>query len=99
MSVAARRFDVEHSMEAEARLARLEERTEHIQGDVAEVKGDLRRLDVKLDAVKDLVVSLAEKVAAFDGKLSAMEVSIIKWMVGTVIAAAALAFAIAKFVS
>jgi len=50
-------------MEAEACLARLEERTEHIQSDVAEIKVDLRRLDVKLDAVKDLVVSLAEKLA------------------------------------
>jgi len=40
-------------MEAEARLLRLEEGTEHIQRDVAEIKVDLRRLDAKVDAVKD----------------------------------------------
>jgi chromosome segregation ATPase len=55
-------------------------------------------LGAKIDAVKDSVASLAERVAAFDGKIAAMESSIIKWMVGTMIAVAALAFTIAKFV-
>jgi uncharacterized coiled-coil protein SlyX len=119
-------------MDADARLARLEERTEHLQTDVTEIKSVLRRIDVKLDAVKDSVHSLAQRVAAFepkldamaasfeaklgamassldaklgaqgssfDAKLNAMEAGIIKWMIGTLIAATAAAFAIAKFVS
>jgi len=87
-------------MEVEARLFRLEERTENIQRDVAEIKAeiktevraDLRRLDAKIDAVKDSLSSLAQKVAS-------SEVSIIKWMIGTAIALTALAFGIGKFVS
>lgn len=108
-------------MDVDARLARLEERTEHLQTDVTEIKSDLRRIDVKLDAVKDSVSSFAKSVAAFEpkldavaasfeakvaaqgfsfeAKLNAMEAGIVKWMIGTLIAATASAFAIAKFVS
>jgi chromosome segregation ATPase len=139
MAVPAARFDVEHSMEVEARLARLEDRTETIQRDVAEIKADQRRLDAKIEAkfdavnaridgldakldakidgvnakidtkidavnkridgVKDSISALAEKVASFDGKLSALEASMIKWIIGTIITSMALAFGIAKFVS
>lgn len=53
---------------------------------------------------------LSVKVASIEGKLGevqasgearshALETSLIKWMIGTVITAVALAFAIAKFVS
>lgn len=94
-------------MEVEARLTRLEERTEHIQRDVAEIKAeiktevraDLRRLDAKIDAVRDAAGSLAERIASVEVKLSAMEASIIKWIVATAIALTALAFGIGKFVS
>ena len=80
----------------EARLARLEERTEHIQRDVAEIKGDIRRIDSKLDAFKD---SVDARFAALMEKISSIEASMIKWMIGTVIAAVTSAFAIAKFFS
>ncbi len=59
-------------MDAEARLTRLEDRAEHLQTDVTDIKSDLRRIDVKLDAVKDSVGSLVTKVAAFEPKLDAM---------------------------
>lgn len=107
-------------MEVDVRLAQLEQQTGTIQRDVAEIKADLRRLDGKIDAVKDSVGSLTVKVATiesklgamedrfdakfeametrFDAKLSAMESAMIKWMVGTLIAAVALAFAVAKFI-
>jgi DNA anti-recombination protein RmuC len=75
MAVPARRFDVEHSMDADARLARVEERTEHLQTDVTEIKSDLRRIDVKLDTLKDSVNSLAQRVATFEPKLEAMAAS------------------------
>jgi len=97
MAFPARKFQAENFIEA--RLARLEERTEHIQRDVTEMKVDIRRLDTKIDAVKDSVVALAGRIGSFEAKISAVETSIIKWIIGTVIAVAALAFAIAKFVS
>jgi len=51
MAVPATEFETEYSMEIDARLARLDERTEHLQRDVTEIKGDLRRLDSKVDAL------------------------------------------------
>jgi hypothetical protein len=72
-------------MDAEARLARLEERTENIQRDIADMKVDLR-------AVRDGLSVLAQKVAS-------SEASIIKWMVGTAIASTSAAVTLAKFVS
>lgn len=114
MAVAARRFEPEQSMELEPHLARLDERTEHIQRDVNQLTVDMRRLDAKIDskidAVRDSITSLAEKVtsgdtkasdriAALEVKLSAVEVSMIKWMIGTATTLTALVFGIAKFVS
>ena len=130
MALTARRIEVENPMDA--RLARLEERTEHIQRDVAEIKGDIRRtdsrmdafrssVDTKLDTLKDTFNhksdavrnSLEAKVGALDGrlddvkdsvtalteKIGTSETSMIRWMIGTVIAAVTSAFAIAKFFS
>ena len=42
----------------EERVARLESHVEHIQFDVTELKADVRRLDGKVDAVKDVVSEL-----------------------------------------
>jgi uncharacterized coiled-coil protein SlyX len=81
MAITARKLEAENPMEA--RLARLEERTEHIQSDVSEIKGDIR--------------GLRDSVAALMEKMSSIETSMIKWMVGTLIAAVTSAFAIAKF--
>lgn len=42
----------------EERVARLEANFEHIQSDVSEMKADIRRLDAKVDGVKDSVNAL-----------------------------------------
>jgi uncharacterized membrane-anchored protein len=42
----------------EERLARLEANVEHIQSDFSEMKGDIRRLNDKVDGVKDSVAAL-----------------------------------------
>ena len=51
MAVTARKFERDTSMEA--RVARLEEKTDHIQSDVAEIKADLRKMDAKFDGKID----------------------------------------------
>jgi hypothetical protein len=43
----------------EERVARLEANVEHIQKDVSDMKIDIRRLDDKIDGVKDAVTALA----------------------------------------
>jgi peptidoglycan hydrolase CwlO-like protein len=88
MSVPAKKIEVEYPMEAQ--LARLEERTEHIQKEVSEIKGDIRRLDAKVDGVKDSITKLAVKIGS-------METTMVKWTIGTLIAALTLAFGVSKF--
>ena len=51
----------------EERIARLEVNVEHIQSDITEMKGDIRRLDTKIDAVK---TSLDAKIDAVAGSLN-----------------------------
>jgi chromosome segregation ATPase len=46
----------------EERTIRLEERVEHLQADVAEIRVDIRRIDGKLEAVKESVSSLEKKI-------------------------------------
>jgi chromosome segregation ATPase len=70
MAVPATRFEVEHSMEEEARLARLEGSTEHVQRDVTEIKGDLRRIDGKIDAVGAKVDALKDSL---NGRIDAVK--------------------------
>jgi hypothetical protein len=56
MASPARAIEVERPVEE--RTIRLEERVEHMQSDITDIKGDVRRVDAKVDAVKDSVVSL-----------------------------------------
>lgn len=49
--------DADAEAEMEARIAGLESDVAHIRTDMAEVKTDIRRLDAKLDAVKDAIAS------------------------------------------
>jgi hypothetical protein len=74
----------------------LEERVEHIQNDVADLKKDIRRLDEKIDRLDD-------KIGAVLSKVCAVEISFLKWIVGTAIAAtgvtSAIVFGIAKLVN
>jgi SMC interacting uncharacterized protein involved in chromosome segregation len=51
MALPAKRFDAESSMEE--RVGRLEERVAHIQSDMSDVKGDIRRIDTKVDALRE----------------------------------------------
>lgn len=57
MALPAMRLPRENPVEE--RLSRLEANVEHIQRDVTEIKGDICRLDAKIDAVKDSVAALA----------------------------------------
>jgi hypothetical protein len=97
MPAAAKRLDLEHPMDTEARLTRLEAITETVQRDVAEIKADLRRLDTKIDAVardllgkideiKNSLSALSQKVASSDGVM-------IKWMIGTALGTATVVIA------
>jgi hypothetical protein len=54
MGMPARKLEFEE-VTVEERLARLESNGEHIQSDVSEIKGDIRCLNDKIDAVKDWV--------------------------------------------
>lgn len=70
----------------------------HVESEVAAIRVDV-------SAIKAIVPHLATeaRLCAVEGsltaKISSLETSIIKWIIGTVISSAALAFAIAKFVS
>jgi hypothetical protein len=91
MSATAKRTDVEQPMNVEARLARLEERTENIQGGIADLKVDFREVRKELIELGKTVSELGKTVASSEGK-------IIKWTVGALFAAAGTAFAFAKYV-
>jgi septal ring factor EnvC (AmiA/AmiB activator) len=134
MSLPARKIQAEVFM---AEQAVLEERIEHIQKDVAEMKQDIRRVDGKVDQVArdvaNLRTDMTAAIGALDTKFAAaigtLEtklteamgsmkteltaaigaadtrhaetlVSLIKWMIGTMIAgvaaASAIAFGVAK---
>jgi septation ring formation regulator EzrA len=56
MGMPARKFEFEE-VPVEERLARLESNVEHIQSDVSEMKVDIRRLNDKIDAVKDSIAT------------------------------------------
>jgi uncharacterized protein (UPF0335 family) len=74
MAVAVSQFEVEELVQEQERIARLEERTEHMQSDITEIKADVRRLDAKVDAVKDsltaLRLELKEGFAAIEAKFA-----------------------------
>ena len=73
-------------------------RLNNVESAVAEIRADV-------SAIKSTLPHLATeaRLCAVEGSLNAkinnLETSLIKWMIGTVISTAALAFAIAKFVS
>ena len=57
MALPALQFEMETPLEE--RVARLEANVEHIQSDISDMKIDIRRLDDKIDGVKDAVTTLA----------------------------------------
>ena len=67
MAVPTRKFEQDTSMEA--RISRLEEKTQHIQSDVAEIKSDLRKMGErfagKIDALQKDVSDLRVEMKDF----------------------------------
>ena len=51
-------FELEWLVQEQERLARLEEKVAHIESGVTDLRTDVRRIDAKIDAVKDLVSSM-----------------------------------------
>jgi hypothetical protein len=92
MPATAKRLHVEQPMNVEARLARLEERSENIQRGIADLKVDIRDVRKELSELARTVSELGKIVASSEGKM-------IKWMVGTLFAATGAAFTFAKYVS
>lgn len=93
----------------EARIARIESDVSHIRSDVANLQLDVRDLRNEMKAANDSIteiksglaearVGIATVGARIDAKVNALESRLIKWIVGTVLASAGLAFSIAKFV-
>ncbi len=88
MAVPAETFD--EGPFVEERIARLEEKTSHIQSDITEMKADIHRLEEKVDSVKDSVATLeartTEKFAALEGRIaerfSAVDAAIARLNVG-----------------
>jgi len=67
---------------------------------LAAVESDISGMKADISAIKAVIPHLATKADVSDAKalISDARTSIIQWVVGTTIAAAGLAFAIAKFV-
>ena len=76
MSMPLRKFEPENPVEQ--RVARLEAHTEHIQSDVTEVKAGMRRLEGKIDAVKD---RMEQGFAALNEKIDRK----IAWVIGLMV--------------
>jgi chromosome segregation ATPase len=77
MASTAKRLDVEHSMNVEAQLALLGERTETLQRDVTEIKTTVRHIDSKLNTTAEKLAGLEPKLdglaARFDAKLASLD--------------------------
>src|SRR5690349_21500695 len=80
MSLPMRKFEPEKPMEE--RVARLEAHVEHIQADVTEIKGGIRRLDAKIDAGLDRV---RESIAALSDRMDRK----FAWLIGLMLTLAA----------
>lgn len=106
----------------------LEERVDHIQRDVADMKGRIGKLEEKAEAIKDSVAALRTdltaamaavksdltkhihsvetKVGSLQADLNAVRAEIkqanltlVMWMIGTMLALATLAFGIGRYVT
>jgi uncharacterized protein YlxW (UPF0749 family) len=71
MAFASRRPEPETSMDEHT--ARLTATVEHIQSDVTEIKGDIRRLDTKIDAVRS---ELSAKIDKTQDALAALGIEV-----------------------
>lgn len=105
--------------DVEIRIARLESDVEHIKRDVQSMHGRLEAVSADVTAIKATLPhlatkaelrsvegSLTAKITSVEGKLSALETRMIRWIVGTSIATgglmltlAGVALAIVRFAS
>jgi len=71
-----------------------------VETDISGMKADISAMKVDISGIKAVIPHLATKADVSDAKalISDAKTSIIQWLVATTIAAAGLAFAIAKFV-
>jgi uncharacterized protein YlxW (UPF0749 family) len=69
--MAATAKHLEIPVQDQERIARLESHVEHIQSDVTDLKADVRKLNEKLDALKDTVCDLKTQMETRFAKLDA----------------------------
>lgn len=106
MAIPVKRIELELEKSMEQRSA-LEERVEHIQRDVAELKTDVRRVESSLTehrietekSFSALRVETKESYGSLRAEMKAMQVSFIRWMLGTALCLATLIVGVAKFLS
>jgi hypothetical protein len=102
MSLAAKKSETKLPMPSERTV--LEERVDHIQRDVADLKQNVRRVEEKVDNVQrelsDFKTRVATELGEIKTAMKAMQVSMIRWMVGimvsTILIAVTIAIGVAK---
>lgn len=72
---------------------------ESVRTDVESVRTDVESVRTEVQSVRTDVQSIRAEIAGVRGEMGTLEASLIKWMIGTVIAATTLAFSIAKFIN
>ena len=80
------------------RVGRLETTVSDIRADVAALKATVAQLATKGE-IAELKAELTAQIGDLKAQFSAGEASVIKWLVGTVISCAALAFAAGKLIA
>ncbi|WP_136247962.1 hypothetical protein [Halomonas borealis] len=73
-------------------MSGLESRVEHLERDVSDIKSTLARMEGQFEAMNTKLDNFATKT-----ELAHTETRIIKWSVGTILAAGGLVFAIMRF--
>jgi chromosome segregation ATPase len=102
MSVPAQRIGVEHKMNERTVL---DEKVDHIQRDVTELKAEIKRVDAKLDKKVDaLATNLAEHRLETEKSIGALRVEMAnafrsqtRWMIGIAVASVGSLIAVGNY--
>ena len=96
----------------ESRIARIESDVAHLKQDVSDIKQDLREMRGDIKACKEDIASLKEGQAELraemhggfaaireemKAQISGLEVRMLRWVVGTAVGCAGVAFSLAKY--